>query len=241
MQKKLEVIAFNISCCRNIEAGGAHRIELCANPADGGTTPSYGFIQAACAAVAIDIFPIIRPRGGDFYYSSDEFEVMKQDVMCCRELGCKGIVTGILHPDGSVDTKRMKELIAIAGDMEVTFHRAFDRTSDPFKALEQIIELGCSRILTSGLKPTAAEGISLIEALIKKSDERIIIMPGSGIRSENIGDIAQKTGATELHSSARRKITGKMEYINPEMPDDAGFIEADKEEISRMTSILKSL
>ncbi len=173
LQYKLEVIAFTIESCIIAQSSGAHRIELCDNPADGGTTPSYGFIQWARKKTSLELYPIIRPRGGNFLYSDDEFEIMKQDVLVCKKLGCDGVVAGILKQDGHVNVERMTHLAELSYPMGVTFHRAFDRTADPFRAMEDIIEAGCERILTSGQRPNAMEGIELISELVKKSAGRI--------------------------------------------------------------------
>ena len=185
MNFKLEVIAFNIESCKLAQKSGAHRIELCDNPGEGGTTTSIGMIKAARANVDIELFPIIRPRGGDFLYSDDEFEIMKEDILQCKNIGCDGVVIGLLNAEGTIDKTRTSKLVNLAYPMSVTFHRAFDRANDPFKAMEDIIESGCERILTSGQQPSALEGIELISALIKKAEERIIIMPGSGLRSRS--------------------------------------------------------
>ena len=238
---KLEVIAFDIESCFIAQQSGAARIELCDNQAEGGTTPSYGFIKQARAKVGIELFPIIRPRGGDFFYTADEFEIMKTDIEICKQLGCDGVVTGILNIDGSVDKERMKVLVTLAYPMSVTFHRAFDRTNDAFKALEDIIEIGCERILTSGQKPTAMEGIDLIVALVKKADNRIIIMPGSGIKSDNIIDIAQKTKAQEFHSSARIFIASKMEYHQESMNENLKQVQLNEKEVLNLLSNLASI
>lgn len=195
--------------------GGADRIELCDNLSEGGTTQSYGTIKLCREKLTVALFPIIRPRGGDFFYSNDEYQVMLSDVKLCRELGCDGIVIGLLNPDGSIDADRSRKLVDLAYPMEVTFHRAFDRCRDPFEALEQLVDIGCSRILTSGQQPAAPAGADLIAELVKKADERIIIMPGSGVRKENIADLAQKTGATEFHSSLRTKVESRMQYRHP--------------------------
>ena len=176
----LEIIGFNIESCRIAQAAGAHRIELCDNPSEGGTTASYGFIKAARKALQIELYPIIRPRGGDFLYSDDEFEMMQTDVQLCKEIGCDGVVIGMLNKDGSIDKKRCSKLVSLAYPLGVTFHRAFERCSNPFEALEDIIEIGCERILTSGQQPTASEGADLVNQLIRQADDRIIIMPGSG-------------------------------------------------------------
>lgn len=238
---KLEVIGFTIESCIKAQAAGAHRIELCDNPTEGGTTPSYGFIKRAREILSIDLFPIIRPRGGDFFYTEEEFEVMKADVSICKTLGCNGVVIGILNDNGTVDKVRIKQLVELAYPMAVTFHRAFDRVNDTSKALEDIIEMGCQRILTSGLYSTAIEGTTQLAALIKQADGRIIIMPGSGVSSENIEELTKVTGAVEFHSSARRNIDSKMKYVNPEMKENLKSVSIDEEEIKKMISILKSL
>ncbi|HEY0679535.1 MAG TPA: copper homeostasis protein CutC [Chitinophagaceae bacterium] len=201
--------------------GGADRIELCDNLSEGGTTQSYGAIRLCREKLSVALFPIIRPRGGDFLYTAEEFEVMMHDVGLCRQLGCDGVVIGLLSSDGSIDTERSKRLIDRAYPMEVTFHRAFDRCRDPFEALEQLIQIGCTRILTSGQQTTAPEGSGLIAELIKKADERIVIMPGSGVRKENIGELVSLTGATEFHSSLRTRIESRMQYRHPSFAGSA--------------------
>ena len=223
------------------QAAGAHRIELCDNPGEGGTTPSYGFIKAARQHLQIELYPIIRPRGGDFFYTDAEFEVMKADVKICKELGCDGVVIGILNADGTVDKKRSKILVALAYPMGVTFHRAFDRVKNAAQALEDIIEIGCERILTSGLVPNALDGAETIADLIKQADERIIIMPGSGVRADNIIELAQKTDAVEFHTSARMNIDSKMNYTNEVMKESLRSASADENEIKAIIANLKSL
>jgi copper homeostasis protein len=202
-------------------AGGADRIELCDNLSEGGTTQSAGCIKLCREKLNVALFPIIRPRGGDFFYTSEEYEIMLHDVKLCKEMGCDGVVIGLLNPDGSIDVPRTKKLTALAYPMDVTFHRAFDRCRDPFEALEQLIEIGCNRILTSGQQPTAPAGVDLIAELIKKADDRIIIMPGSGVRKENIRQLAEKTGATEFHSSLRTKVETRMQYRHPAFAESA--------------------
>jgi len=241
MNFKLEVIAFNIESCLLAQQSGAHRIELCDNPGEGGTTPSIGMIKAARQKVSIELFPIIRPRGGDFLYSDDEFDIMKEDILQCKKIGCDGVVIGLLHADGTIDKTQTSQLVNLAYPMSVTFHRAFDRANDPFKAMEDIIESGCERILTSGQQPTASEGIELITALIKQADERIIIMPGSGLRSENITSIAKQSGAVEFHSSARTTIDSKMSFNNPAMKEQLKTVVLDAAEVSKMATLLSSL
>ncbi len=195
--------------------GGADRIELCANLGEGGTTPSYGHIKKCRETFAVPLYPIIRPRGGDFLFSAEEYSIMQEDVKRCKQLGCDGIVIGLLNSDGSIDIKRTAALIEAAYPMGVTFHRAFDRCREPFEAMEQLISLGCERILTSGQKPVATESVEMIGELNKAAAARIIIMPGSGVRKENIKMLAERTGCVEFHSSLREKSNSKMEFIHP--------------------------
>lgn len=239
MKPILEVIAFNLESCLIAERAGADRIELCDNPGEGGTTPSYGLIKMARLNTRIHLFPIIRPRGGDFLYTHEEFELMKVDIEICKNLGCDGIVTGILLKNGDIDRERMRSLVTLAYPMGVTFHRAFDRCNDPLKAMEDIIECGCERILTSGQRQNAMEGIDLIASLIEKSADRIIIMPGSGIRSDNINEMRTKTGATEFHSSARVKIKSKMEFVRSEMNESLEQFMLDENEVKKMVEQLQ--
>lgn len=234
----LEVIAFNIQSCIAIQEAGAHRIELCDNSMEGGTTPSYGFIKAARKYLSIELYPIIRPRGGDFLYSKDEFEIMKSDVLVCKKLGCDGVVIGILTAEGNINKERCKVLVDLAYPMGVTFHRAFDRVNNMQQALEDVIEIGCERILTSGLYPTAMEGIENLQALIKQADERIIIMPGSGIRSANILDIASKTTAVEFHTSARKIIDGQMKFRSHTMNENLQSVDVDEAEVKKIIALL---
>ncbi|MDP4286056.1 MAG: copper homeostasis protein CutC [Bacteroidota bacterium] len=237
---KLEIIGFNIESCINAQEGGANRVELCASPGEGGTTPSYAFIKAARELLSIDLYVMIRPRGGDFLYSDIEFEIMKTDISICKQLGCDGVVFGILTKDGKVDKERCKELIELAYPLEATFHRAFDRVANPFEALEDIIDLGFERILTSGLKPKAIDGKETLAGLIKQSACRIIIMPGSGINGDNMITIAEGTGAKEFHSSASFFAESKMEFKNGSMNETLQYITANKEEVTRMAEILKT-
>lgn len=211
----IEIATSDFSTTQSAVEGGAERIELCANLAEGGTTPSYGHIKRCREAFDIPLYPIIRPRGGDFLYNKDEYEIMLLDVRLCKQLGCEGVVSGLLQIDGTIDMIRMSELVEIAYPMGVTFHRAFDRSKDPFAALEELIEIGCERILTSGQQLAAPDGVELIAALNKAADSRIIIMPGSGVRKENIKLLAEKTGCTEFHSSLRSKTKSSMLFVHP--------------------------
>ena len=190
MKYIIEIATSDFSTTKSAVEGGADRIELCAALSDGGTTPSYGHIRRCRESFDALLYPIIRSRGGDFLYTKDEYETMLHDVKLCKQLGCDGIVIGLLNMDGTIDMARTSELIEIAYPIGVSFHRAFDRCRDPFAAMEELIEIGCERILTSGQKPAAPEGVELIAELNKKADGRIIIMPGSGVRKENIKMIA---------------------------------------------------
>ncbi|MEP7319366.1 MAG: copper homeostasis protein CutC [Panacibacter sp.] len=237
----LEIAVFNIQSAIMAAVAGADRIELCENPFDGGTTPSYGTFKKVKEKISIPVFPIIRPRGGDFLYSDEEFEVMQQDILLCKSLGFEGIVTGLLNVDATIDIKRTTVLTELAYPMEVTFHRAFDRAVNPLQALEAVIECGCQRILTSGQVPNAFDGKELIKQLILQADERIIIMPGSGIRSNNIAELATYTGARELHSSARKNIGSVMEFVQKGMQEQLENIVVDTDEIKKMKAALKTL
>lgn len=234
----LEVIAFTIESALIADRSGAHRIELCDNPGDGGTTASHAMIELARKKTSIQLFPIIRPRGGDFLYSDEEFVIMQKDILWCKQNGCDGVVIGMLKEDGTVDRKRTAKLVELAYPMSVTFHRAFDRVLDPFQSLEDIIEIGCERILTSGKKPTAIEGSFLLKQLVEQSDERIIIMPGSGVRANNILEIAKQTGAREFHSSARTDQPSQMEYQNPELKEELKAPVLNEEEVRQILAHL---
>jgi copper homeostasis protein len=231
---ELEVIGFDLASCEVAQECGADRIELCANPREGGTTPSAGVIAAARKRTSIELFPIIRPRGGDFLYTNAEFEAMAADVDTCGELGCDGVVVGMLRADGRVDVDRCADLVRRAGSMLVTFHRAFDRVNDPLTALEAVIELGCSRILTSGLHPNVDLGREMLRTLVAAAGPRITVMPGSGVRSANIVELARFTGATAFHSSARTTRPSAMRFRNPDMDEDLDSVVIDPAEVSRL-------
>jgi copper homeostasis protein len=222
MSYLIEIATTDYHTTESAVEGGADRIELCADLEEGGITPSHGHIIKCREKFDLPIYVMIRPRGGDFLYSKDEFGMMAADIKFCKEIGCDGIVTGLLNIDGTIDAVRMGDIVSQAYPMEVTFHRAFDRCKDPFEAMEEIIELGCERILTSGQKKTAMEGIELIAQLNKMAEKRIIIMPGSGVRKENIKLLAEKTGCTEFHTSLRSKTKSMMEFIHP------AFAESEK-------------
>jgi copper homeostasis protein len=211
---KIEIVVYNIESALRALEGGADRIELCDNPGEGGTTPSYGTIELVRQNVSIDVFVMIRPRGGDFVYSNYEFHCMKRDISQCQRLSVDGIVLGILNPDGTLDKKRCKELIDRARPLKVTCHRAFDMTRDPFEALDDCIEVGFDRVLTSGQRTVASEGAALIGELIQRAEGRISIMPGSGVNEKTVDHIVRTSGAAEIHFSATAFRESPMTFKN---------------------------
>jgi len=213
----IEVVAYNLHSVIAAIRAGADRIELCASPDEGGTTPSYGIIAQARKLCPLDLYVMIRPRGGDFLYSGYEFNAMMQDIGQCQRLSVDGLVFGILKQDGSLDVERCKSLIEKAKPLKTTCHRAFDMTRDPFEALEDCIAAGFDRILTSGHKQKAIEGAELISNLIKQAAGRIKIMPGSGINDNNATHIITITGANEIHLSAGTFVNSEMKYMNQEI------------------------
>ncbi|CAG8690788.1 2260_t:CDS:10, partial [Funneliformis mosseae] len=215
MIPKFEVCIDSVQSAINAgnQAGGASRVELCDNLMEGGTTPSSGMIVTILNRVKIPVMVMIRPRGGDFCYSEDEIKVMCLDIQHAKSLGAHGVVFGILNPDGSVDVERVSKLVDLAKPMKVTFHRAFDMTNDPFKALEDIISIGgIQRILTSGHDSSVLEGLDTIVQLVKQANSRIIIMPGGGIKESNIERILFAVGLEEMHVSASAAIRSVMEH-----------------------------
>lgn len=238
MSYKLEICVGSINSALIAQACGADRIELCDNLTEGGTTPSYGMIAQCKSQLKIPFFPIIRPRGGNFMFNNDEFQIMREDVLCCREMGCEGIVIGMLRKDSTVDMERCAELIALAGEMEITFHRAFDRCSSMERALEDIVDLGCHRLLTSGGKEYAPDGTEKLRSLVRQAGLRINIMPGSGITYQNLQKVAAETGAYEFHATAKKL----MEYgVDPTNSQPYHTLEADGEHVQKLKEILKQI
>jgi copper homeostasis protein len=211
----IEIVVYNIESALKAQEGGADRVELCDNPGEGGTTPSYGTVEVVRKNTNLDVFVMLRPRGGDFCYSSDEFYAMKRDLLQCQKLSVDGFVFGMLNPDGTIDKKRCKELIDKAKPLKVTCHRAFDMTRDPYEALEDCIEVGFERILTAGQQPKASLGIDLIAGLVKKARGRIKIMAGSGVNEACVQEIVSTTGVNEIHFSATAFKDSRMEFRNP--------------------------
>lgn len=189
------------------ELQGADRIELCDNLGEGGTTPSYGTIYLATQNINIPIAVIIRPRGGDFVYSNDEFEIMKKDIVICKELGVETVVFGILNKENKIDIERTKELIDLASGLKVTFHMAFDEIDDKFEALNQLISMNVDRVLTKGCKTCALDGKNTLKNLVEKSDNRITILVGGGVTYKNYKELSNYIGCNEMHGS---KIVGTL-------------------------------
>ncbi len=234
----LEIAVFNIESALHAMNAGADRIEFCENPQEGGTTPSYGALQVLAKLASTPVFPIIRPRGGDFFYSKNEFESIKEDLKMIKALDYPGVVIGLLNRDGSIDIDRTAVLVELAGGMEITFHRAFDRCNNAVKGLEAIIQTGCKRILTSGQVPNANDALPMLKQLVDQAGDRIIIMPGSGVRAKNIEHIIQSTGAKEIHSSARKIFPSNMSFNQATMQEQMQFTGVDENEIIEMLAKL---
>jgi len=248
MNPLLEISCYSVASALNAERGGAQRVELCAARPEGGTTPGHGAIVTTREKLNLTLYVIIRPRGGDFLYSDLEFEEMKKDILFCKEAGVDGIVSGILHADGTVDKERTKELINLARPLGFTFHRAFDMTRDPYEALDDLIAIGADRVLTSGQEATAVKGQKLIRELIDRAGDRIIIFPGGDLDENNLEAFARYTGAQEYHAAACRLVEGGMKSRNTKihMGGTEGITEyeiweADTAKIRKMAEILKGL
>jgi len=217
MDFRLEICVDSVESAIIAQESGADRIELCCALTEGGLTPGYGLIKSVMCNTSIPVNVLIRPRGADFLYTDKEIDIMRKDIEMCGELGINGVVLGLLNADGSVDVERSAMLAEFARPMSVTFHRAFDVCADPLKALNDIINTGAERLLTSGQKPTAMEGAVLIKELIEKAAGKIIVMPGGGINENNIEEIAKVTGATEFHLSAGKTTESRMKFRNEEI------------------------
>lgn len=213
---QIEVCANSVESALNAQNAGADRVELCAGMPEGGTTPSIGQIMMARELLTrTKLHVIIRPRGGDFLYTDLEVQTMIKDIQAAKELQVDGIVIGCLTANGDVDIKQMEHLMREADGLSVTFHRAFDMCRNPHQTLQEIIALGCDRILTSGQQPTAVQAIPMLKQLQMEADEHIIIMPGCGINPSNIQQIANETGTKEFHLSGRTNVNSRMRFRNP--------------------------
>jgi copper homeostasis protein len=211
----LEICVDSVESSLAAEAGGADRIELCASLFEGGLTPSAGLLRAVRERTQIDIAAMVRPRGGDFCYSADEFAAMEYDLEAAKAGGANMIVLGLLKPNGTIDARRTARLIQRARPLPVTFHRAFDMTRDPWEAFETLLDLGVERLLTSGQEVTPVEGLDLITELVAKAGARMIVMPGGGVTERNLRKILDQTKAREIHSSAGGLRDSQMRFRNP--------------------------
>ena len=235
----LEIAANSVASALAAQEGGADRIELVSALELGGLTPSYATIAMARERLRIPIYVLIRPRAGDFLYNDLEYGMMLRDIEACKALGCDGVVIGVLDADGNVDTARCRALIAAAGTLGVTFHRAFDMTRDPRLALEDAIALGCERVLTSGARPRAVDGVDLMAALVAQAGDRIIVMPGTGIDEQNIAMVRAATGAREFHASAKRTFASAMRHAAfAQSGMDAGESRSDVDKIRAISKAL---
>lgn len=210
----LEIASNSVASALAAQEGGADRIELFDNLGEGGTTPSHASIAVARERLRIPLFVLIRPRPGDFHYDALETELMLRDIENCRQLGCDGVVIGALDPAGDIDTQLTRELVAAAGPLGVTFHRAFDAARDLPAALEQVITLGCQRVLSSGGRASAEAGSAMLGTLVAQAGDRLSVMAGAGIGPGNVARIATTTGCRELHASAKAVRVSGMRYRN---------------------------
>lgn len=239
----LEICASNYQSAINAQNAGAHRIELCSELAVGGVTPSYGLIHQTLKNLKIPVFVLIRPRSGNFTYSDAEFEIMKQDIQICKDLGCKGIVSGVLNLNNTIDIERTRQLIELSKPLAFTFHRAFDRTPNPYESLTHLIELKVDRILTSGQVTSAEKGILLLKELKALADDKLSILPGSGINPKNVL-IFKDAGFKEVHCSAvlsSKIIDAPSVPMNtPEFLNEGKALTSNSEIIKTMLQLIKN-
>ncbi len=235
-----EICVDSVNSAVKAAEAGAQRIELCSALSEGGVTPSTSLIKYCVQELGINTQVLVRPRGGDFLYNHHEFQVMCHDVMLCKLIGASGVVVGFLNEDGSVDLEKLKEIVDLAEDMDVVFHRAFDMCNDWELALETIIAAGCKRILTSGTYNTALEGKEMLKKIVEKAAGRIEILVGSGVNEENWEEIAQHTGCAQMHLSAKVPVASKMQFRNPNVSmgksghDEYACFEASSETLKKI-------
>jgi len=220
MSVLLEIAANSFQSCMAAQEGGADRIELFENLTEGGCTPSYGMLALVKEKIHLPVYVMIRPRGGDFIYSNEEFEIMHRDIAICRQLGFPGVVFGLLDAQGCVDVARCKDLLSACRDMKVTFHRAFDRSKDLHESMRQLIGLGFEHVLTSGGEPNAEKGKDAIKKLQQEYGKDIIIMPGCGITSLNARAIADHCNVSEIHATAKAKVSSGMQHSKLHFTDE---------------------
>jgi copper homeostasis protein len=235
----LEIAANSVASALAAQEGGAGRVELCASLEEGGLTPSYATIAIARERLLIPLYVLIRPRAGDFLYNELELETMRRDIEACTRLGCDGVVIGALDADGNIALAACRDLIYAARGLGVTFHRAFDLARDPYRAIEEIIALGCERVLTSGQSASAIDGAAMIRDLVSAAGDRVTIMPGAGVDPDNIARLRKATGASEFHASAKRNIASAMRYTSDRLTDmQRGEMRSDVVEIRQLRHAL---
>ena len=239
----LEICVNSIQSAHNAKAGGATRIELCQALEQGGTTPSYSTIEYCTKELKLRTYVLIRPRSGNFMYNALEFENIRREVILCRQLGATGVVVGFLDSNLDIDISKTKEIVALAEDMEVTFHRAFDICNNPLQNLEKVIDCGCTRILTSGCKATAHKGMDMLKKLTNQANGRIKIMAGSGINAANAIEIINTTGVDEIHASCKH-VVGNWNETDVEQfldPSNSMYSETDSDEVRRLSSLIAQI
>ncbi|MFC7520922.1 copper homeostasis protein CutC [Xanthomonas populi] len=236
----LEVAADSVGSALAAQEGGAMRVELCGGLDGGGLTPSFGTLAVVRERLQIPLYVLIRPRVGDFVFDASEVEVMRRDVEQCVRLGCDGVVLGALDPDGQVDMATMGVLIEAAGLLGVTFHRAIDVSADPSCTLEDAITLGCERVLTSGARASALEGVDTIAALVRQAGERISVMPGAGVSETNVLALRANTGAREFHASSRGSVEAQVHAPHAYITDLGGdYQRTDVARVRRIVGLLQ--
>ena len=244
---KCELCSYSIEACCAAARLGVDRVEICASPAEGGVTPSMGLIKRACEIPDIETSVMIRPRGGDFLYTDEEFELMLRDINYAREAGATGVVFGVLTEKGEVDVKRTRLLVEAAQGMDTTFHRAIDMTRDYLQAVEDVISTGCTRILTSGGYNKAIDGAANIGRAVAVAAGRIELMAGSGVTATNALQLGM-TGVDALHFSAKKMMPGRMTYRNPLIAmggdasvDEYALREIDENEVKSIIELIHQL
>ncbi len=238
-----ELCAETMHACLAARDGGADRIELCSALSEGGITPSHGLVLAAVRRSGLPVHVLVRPRGGSYVHSADEFAVMAEDVQHVKALGAAGVVLGLLLPDGRVDVDAVRKLVDLARPMEVTFHRAFDSTPSLQEALEDVIATGCGRVLTSGGELDVVQGADTLAALVAQAGDRIDVAVGGGLRPENAAMLARRTGASHFHGSLQSKLPHEKLAVTP--GTDEGYVvereTVDPEAVWQMVKCLREV
>ncbi|MEM1322883.1 MAG: copper homeostasis protein CutC [Bacteroidota bacterium] len=243
----LEICANSYSSALRAQQAGAHRIELCSNLPVGGTTPSAATIRLCRRQLQIPIHVLIRPRPGDFCYDAEDVELIGEDILFCKSEGLDGVVIGGLQPDGQIDLQATRRWIDLARPLSVTFHRAFDKTPDPLRALDQLIELGVDRLLSSGQRPTAYEGRQLLGKMVERAAGRLEILAGAGLNANNVAALVQASGVREVHLSARSRCVSRMQYRGNKVRFGGGavpeedYYRTDPEVVRQVLAVLETL